>query len=160
MIIKRAQIAFEFLSTYGWAFLVILIMISAMSYFGVLRPSKLFPDRCSFGLELKCEDFQISWAGAWVKLRLKNNLGKPIAINSFTAYTISAPLSCVGPDLSGVWADGFREFAFKACNLDEVGLIPGEKGKIFFKINYYALKSGPEYSHYINGDIVATVVST
>jgi len=36
---KKGQAALEFLTTYGWAFLVILIMIGALSYFGVLNPS-------------------------------------------------------------------------------------------------------------------------
>lgn len=72
---KRAQAALEFLTTYGWAFLVILIMISALAYFGVLRPSRLLPDRCSFGAEFECRDFQISQIDDTVKVKLKNNVG-------------------------------------------------------------------------------------
>ena len=46
---KKSQAALEFLTTYGWAFLIILIMIGALSYFGILSPSKLLPNRCNFG---------------------------------------------------------------------------------------------------------------
>ena len=32
---KKSQAALEFLTTYAWAFLVIIIMIGALAYFGV-----------------------------------------------------------------------------------------------------------------------------
>jgi hypothetical protein len=57
MVMKRkAQGALEFLMTYGWAFLVILIMIGALAYFGVLNPSKLLPDKCMFGSPFMCKN--------------------------------------------------------------------------------------------------------
>ena len=37
---RRGQAALEFLTTYGWAFLVILVMIGALAYFGVLDPER------------------------------------------------------------------------------------------------------------------------
>lgn len=44
---RKGQAAMEFLMTYGWAILVVLIAIGALSYFGVLTPqisdSALFP---------------------------------------------------------------------------------------------------------------------
>ncbi|MEK6868878.1 MAG: hypothetical protein AABX74_01500, partial [Nanoarchaeota archaeon] len=57
---NKAQAALEFLTTYAWAFLVIIIMIGALAYFGVLSPSKLLPDRCNFGPEVGCnKDFLV-----------------------------------------------------------------------------------------------------
>lgn len=38
---KKGQAALEFLTTYGWAFLVILVMIGGLSYFGVLDVNTL-----------------------------------------------------------------------------------------------------------------------
>ena len=35
---KGESAALEFLTTYGWAFLVILVMIGALAYFGILNP--------------------------------------------------------------------------------------------------------------------------
>ena len=45
---KKAQAAMEFLMTYGWAILVVLVVIGALAYFGVLSPKKLLPDKCLF----------------------------------------------------------------------------------------------------------------
>ena len=35
---KKSQAAMEFLMTYGWAILVVLVAIGALAYFGVLSP--------------------------------------------------------------------------------------------------------------------------
>jgi len=51
---SKSQAALEFLTTYAWAFLVIIITIAALAYFGVLSPSKLLPERCNFGPEFQC----------------------------------------------------------------------------------------------------------
>lgn len=51
---KRGQAALEFLTTYGWAFLVILVMIGALVYFGVLRPENFQNERCVAGSPLFC----------------------------------------------------------------------------------------------------------
>ena len=48
---KKSQAALEFLTTYGWAFLVILIMIGALAYFGVLNPEKYPTDICCIWIE-------------------------------------------------------------------------------------------------------------
>ena len=57
--IKKAQAAMEFLMTYGWAILVVLIVIGALAYFGVLSPSTLLPEKCTFPVSLTCTDHQI-----------------------------------------------------------------------------------------------------
>ena len=43
---KKAQAAMEFLMTYGWAILVVLVVIGALAYFGVLNPRNLVPNSC------------------------------------------------------------------------------------------------------------------
>jgi nicotinamide riboside transporter PnuC len=43
---KKSQAFLEFLTVYGWAFLVILVMIGALAYFEILSPSyKYNPDK-------------------------------------------------------------------------------------------------------------------
>lgn len=56
---KKGQAALEFLSTYGFAFLIILVMIGALAYFGVLNPSNFLPDRCNVGPAWGCEEYNI-----------------------------------------------------------------------------------------------------
>ena len=79
---KNSQAALEFLATYGWAFLIMLIVIAALAYFGVLSPSKLLPNRCNFGSEFACLDYVASATQNTIKIRLKNSLGTPITVQS------------------------------------------------------------------------------
>ena len=44
---KKGQAAMEFLMTYGWAILVVLVAIGALAYFGVLSPDRFLPERCT-----------------------------------------------------------------------------------------------------------------
>ena len=159
----RGQAALEFLTTYGWAFLVILIMVGALAYFGILKPSKLLPDRCNFGPEVNCLDFQISKTVNTIKLRIKNNIGEVVNINSVIPSAESATALACNPVVqtpsSGAWGPGdIRDFTFNTCNLDSVGFVVGEKGKVGIKISYYAVKSGSAYAHDLNGEVFATVV--
>jgi len=43
---KKAQSAMEFLMTYGWGILAVVAAISALAYFGVVRPMQFVPERC------------------------------------------------------------------------------------------------------------------
>ena len=79
---KRAQAALEFLSTYGFAFLIILVMIGALAYFGVLNPNNLLPERCGFGSNFHCVDFRVLdvVGDPQVNFYLQNNLGEVVSI--------------------------------------------------------------------------------
>ena len=161
---KKAQAALEFLTTYAWAFLVILLMIGALAYFGILKPSKLLPDRCNFGTEIGCVDYKISATSDTFDLRLKNNVGETIIIvaDGITLSSESATsYACTidSPALPYTWTSGTTEdFSFSSCNSAVAGSIAGEKGKVLITITYYAAKSGSTYSHEVHGEVFSTVV--
>ena len=57
---KRGQAAMEFLMTYGWALLVVLVAIGALAFFGVLNPGKFLPDSCILMPGISCTDFRVT----------------------------------------------------------------------------------------------------
>ena len=76
---KKSQAAMEFLMTYGWAILVVLVAIGALAYFGVLSPDKFLPAKCQLPAGIACTDFKVV-AGATpttgtVNIVLRNGLG-------------------------------------------------------------------------------------
>jgi hypothetical protein len=79
----KGQAAVEFLVTYGWAIMAVLVVLGALMYFGFFDTVKLADERCDFGDQLRCEDYRLNSDG-WVALRLRNNLGVPIKITKFT----------------------------------------------------------------------------
>jgi hypothetical protein len=70
----------EFLMTYGWAIMVAVLAIGALSYFGVLSPDKFVPKRCALEPGIGCMDFRID--ESTVTLVLRNGRGEDININS------------------------------------------------------------------------------
>ncbi len=75
---KKGQAAMEFLMTYGWAILVVLIAIGALAYFGVLSPDKLLPNQCRLAQGLYCKSHKADTAG--VSVLIVNSLGKDITV--------------------------------------------------------------------------------
>jgi len=53
----KSQAAMEFLMTYGWALLVVIIVIAALAVFGLLNPNRFLPEKCEFGPGITCIDF-------------------------------------------------------------------------------------------------------
>ncbi len=75
---KRGQAAMEFLMTYGWALLVVLIAIGALAFFGVLNPSRFLPQQCVLGPGLACADFKVTSVDQKVQITVQNGLGEDL----------------------------------------------------------------------------------
>ncbi len=79
---KKAQAAMEFLMTYGWAILVVLVVIGALAYFGVLNPQNLLPEKCTLPMGLYCKDHLIDGTADTISFKLENGMGRGIMIRS------------------------------------------------------------------------------
>ena|SRR3989338_9098585 len=81
---KKAQAAMEFLMTYGWAILVVLVVVGALAYFGVLNPSNLVPERCVLTAPLDCRAASALSTGAAdnVQLSVRNIGSRDITVKS------------------------------------------------------------------------------
>ena len=123
----KSQAALEFLTTYGWAFLIILIGIATLAYFGILNPSKILPSRCTLGPEFQCSDFQIKDLGANTdefRLRLKNTAGDKVDVNSIviakedeTAYTCTLPETM---PITSWRLNEIKVLAWTGCTFDDL----------------------------------------
>jgi hypothetical protein len=83
---RRGQAALEFMMTYGWAILVVLAAIGALSYFGVLNPSKLTPDTCLTSSGFGCTGKPyISAATNQIAFTVVNGFGYAVAFDSANA---------------------------------------------------------------------------
>ena len=158
---RSSQAALEFLTTYGWAFLVILIMIGTLAYFGILSPGKILPNRCNMGPEFECLDFQISATDNTLKVKLKNNGGEPIAVQSIILDSeTSTKFACSTPPANPTaWKTGeILDFTWSGCNAAATGMVAGEKGKVLFKLRYNSVSSGSGYSKEVSGEVFSGVI--
>ncbi|MBU1198738.1 MAG: hypothetical protein KKF46_02230, partial [Nanoarchaeota archaeon] len=142
---RKGQAALEFLTTYGWAFLVILIMIGALAYFGVLNPSGLLPARCTFSPEISCIEHEVDSTGL-LKFRFRNNVGSMATFN-FSAEEISSGAQGWCINYSNVRAGRIEEVNCTFSTTFPAG------DKIKFEVNAFYTKAGGSYDVPVKGEI-------
>jgi len=121
---KKAQAAMEFLMTYGWAILVVIISIGALAYFGAMKPQEFLPEKCviSTGSGLFCDEFTSSSSANTVTLRVKNILTESAWVDSVSLDSPSCSYSTADTQIA---ADGTTDFALSCSG----GLTSGDKIK-------------------------------
>ncbi len=175
---RRAQAALEFLVTYGWAIMIILVMIGAIGYFGVLNTDRLIPESCNIGAEFSCDDFIVradsSAARSEVSISVTNLLGKTVDVDPAHIECLSGCQDgySVGDGNCGLFATGGPDTApwtgntqtvnsgkqfFYVCNPGAGRSIrpidPDATVRIRFAFNYSL--QGSSIKHLVQGDITA-----
>ena len=92
MVKKRGQAAMEFLMTYGWALLVVLVAIGALAFFGVLNPARFLPETCTITPGLACTDFKADGTASTLTIMLQNGMGKDLTDVNVTSSSCTAPV--------------------------------------------------------------------
>src|SRR3989338_10643858 len=117
---KKGQAAMEFLMTYGWAILVVLVAIGALAYFGVLSPDKILPEKCiiSSGSGLFCDAFSIT-SGTSITLKVKNSLADDVNVTGGNnTYIGDGSNSCALAALTQIAADDSASLVFSTDGPD------------------------------------------
>ncbi|MBS3097210.1 hypothetical protein J4209_00275 [Candidatus Woesearchaeota archaeon] len=115
---KKAQAAMEFLMTYGWAILVVLVAIGALAYFGVLSPDKFLPSKCTLPSGIACIDHKASATG--VTLVIQNGMGYDMSSVNIDVAGCGTASTCIDTDGDGdctVLANGAKDTYTAACTL-------------------------------------------
>lgn len=150
---KRGQSSLEYLMTYGWAVLIILIMIGALAYFGILNPKQFLPSRCTFSSEITCRDYWVN--GTDVRLMLINNMGRTVNMSSMVASSEDG-YYCYGLPESVVWSEGdIIDVHFTDCRGG--GIIPDTKFKFDVLVKWWDLKANENYIHTTKGQVFSYV---
>jgi hypothetical protein len=162
---KRAQAALEFLTTYAWAFVVILITIASLYYFGVFDFSRFVPEKCQFSPQFACTDFVITSDS--VSVKMANTLGESLNITTVQITSDAAsPLSCTSPlnppsesvNPGMNWESGIAlDLNFTSCFGG--GLIAGERIDARVRMVYHAKQSPSKTPHSIQGSVSGQVLS-
>jgi hypothetical protein len=166
---SRGQAALEFLSTYGFAFLIILVMIGALTYFGILSPGKFISGSCLVGPEFKCRDRYIGTVSGTpnnmeVKIALQNQLGNSITLDTTAAEAESAGFgngSCrvaIGAAVPSTTATlvGGEAATLNCTMISTVGWpATGEKLRVAIDFKYREL--GGNFNHTVRAEIVETI---
>ncbi|MFC1648505.1 hypothetical protein ACFL1B_03520 [Nanoarchaeota archaeon] len=151
---KKGQVAIEYLTTYGWVFLVLLIGIGTLMYFGFLSPSKFMPDRCWFSSQLICEDYMLTQNS--VSFKVRNNFAKDIRIVTLYGVDDRYPID---PSTCNLPIDvGVRQIEEVTCQFLTT-LFQDDKYSIPVSIEFRRNESGapPPPLHNVSGEIFTRV---
>ena len=161
---SKSQAAIEFLSTYAWAFIVILTAVGALYYFGIFDFSKFLPQRCTFPTQFECVDF--AFVTDEIRFKLVNRIGEEIIVDDFVITNDAAdPLTCTGfdPPLKPpppapplTWVPG-DEIDFKFTGCSSPSFIEGERTEAKITMTYYSEETASMPKHIINGKITSVV---
>lgn len=142
---KRGQAATEFIMTYGWAILVVIVAIGALAYFGVLSPDQFLPEKCIFPPGLACIDYKLTTSQ--VQLYIQNTMGYDITISSIN---LTAKSGCVYSG-SYVMTNGNNKLFKINCTMGT----SGSKFKSDIKVTY--LSSASNVTHSKLGNLIAKI---
>ena len=155
---RHGQAAMEFIMTYGWAMLVLLAMIGALAYFGVLNPNKYIPDKCLFPSGFQCSDYQATTNSGKLRLQAKIYNKGADAINitdAFATYSSGGVVyqssQCIKP-VTMILIDGnYTTY----CDFTTSGPGNGQPVKLSMLLTYVDARG--VFNHTITGEITTTV---
>jgi hypothetical protein len=82
---RKGQSALEYLVTYGWAILAIVIVAAILWYFGVFNPSRFTSShQCGGFADFQCIDYNASTSAGTASIILGNKLGTQLNVTSVT----------------------------------------------------------------------------
>lgn len=121
---KKGQAAMEFLMTYGWAILVVLVVIGALAYFGVLNPQQFLPKKCQFSTGLTCVDHIVRYSDDTMDILISNGLGNDIRVTDLE-FIFDNGIECLENGIDVVIAAG-KESRFEDIDCGTGSLAPSD----------------------------------
>ena len=155
---KKGQVALEFLMTYGWAFLIILVVIGAFVYFDVLNPQRSIGGRCTFSPGLNCNAYQITSDA--VVFEVRNELGRTIDEIVSVEIKETSPVPTDSYDINCATIDPSETIASNmmftvTCDGTDVDLEVGDRFQGDIRVKYKV--RGSELEQTITGGISGSV---
>ena len=159
---KKGQAAMEYLMTYGWAIVVLVVVIAALMATGAFNPSYLIAEECTLQPDLSCTGhvLYLDTSGTpQLEFRISNGLGYDMRL---TGVTVTTSDQVVYEDTSYNMIVPQGETQIIEMPLDGMLTYKDEVERMRVGLTYIScapevnpdcLSSGPE--HTISGRIVA-----
>jgi len=108
----------EFLMTYGWALLIVLVAVSALAYFGILNSDKFLPEKCIMPAGIACLGHKATTSD--VTLVLQNSLGTDLTVDTIRIDVDGTLLCSSSPDSAMLNGDK-ATFTISSCSTGTSG---------------------------------------
>jgi len=118
MRMRKGQTAMEYLMTYGWAILIIMVVLAVLFYLGVLNPP--IPAQCTFPAGITCVTNKLSAGTAKLTLEIGQGTGKTIRVTGVqctqntTSEFVTGASAVYDPATNITIASGSKAFVAKS----------------------------------------------
>ena len=145
MVKSRGQAALDFLMTYGWALLLIVLVVGALFSMGIFDMGMFMGSRATGFAQVSVSAWQLNTSG-YLNVRLRNNAGKDINVTSVNATMNTLFVNYNGTNGAGVVIYTGKESA--SLNLGNYLSYPskGSSYSVKLDIQYVDLSSSFNYS--------------
>jgi len=159
---RRAQAALEYLMTYGWGLIAILVVIGGLSYFGMFEPSRYLPDHCSFGAQLQCNDYQVVASdgsnGGIVYLRLRNGFGDGITITNAYVGDVQTKFDVEADGSFDIVAGNVSSIFIVVLPVDVITVAEDDRQPLSLTLEFQRTSpAGPK--HNVSGELFGTSIA-
>lgn len=148
---KRGQASVEFLTTYGWALMAILIMLGALAYFDLFDRDRYIAEGCETGAQLQCLESTIDEDGN-LQLNLRNNYAVNITVDSIYIRIFGEEYSHSDSYVIERGSTGIVEYSHSGSVLD---LKQGGRANIDLTLEFG--RQGSSYRYNVTGNTVVQV---
>jgi hypothetical protein len=156
----KAQTAIEYLITYGWAILIMAVVLSALFFLGVFNPGIFAGQECLLPAGFSCSSFYL-YPNGMLSLNLLQVTQSPInvtAIGCSTNQTILNMQAPYNPPSNQIYMPIGSNYTFTLFCYQGNSVYTGKIGSLFdgyLVINYTSTTTG--FPHIITGQIIAKV---
>ncbi len=151
---RKGQSAMEFLMTYGWAILVVLIAIGALAYFGILNPAKFLPSQCALFPGISCSTFKVT--GTVATFIIQNGAGSTLGDLNITISNPNQGNCGTITSTTANFSDGATSTHTITCASGSYGTT-GDRFKADLNISYYEGTGSNKIYHIKKGSLVTQI---
>ncbi|MBS3069012.1 hypothetical protein J4441_01470 [Candidatus Micrarchaeota archaeon] len=130
----RGQAAMEYLVTYGWAILALLVVLAALVSSGIFTASRFIWEECTFQPNLQCSPFILysSDSSSTLQFSVLNGLGFPVRFTGINATLAN------GEQMNALLEDTVTEEGTKAAFTTTLAspLPKGSRQTIYVQLSY------------------------
>lgn len=148
---RKGQSALEYLMTYGWAILIIIIVGGVLYYYGVFSPGKLVGESKVGFSKIQVDTWTVDAAGDDLLLILENRAGKEINITNFDIGGVDTDVTSWTTD----WQMAAGDRSVNFVSVDTPAIDTGESYKWDIIITYY-ITDYPGTSFSSSGSLAGT----
>lgn len=140
---KNGQAAVEFLTTYGWMFLIVIMVFGALAYFGFTDAKSNIPDSCNFDKTFKCNAYVINDTANYA-IELSNIESKQLNITHVVCgYTFTDELVRYNFSDAAMQPGESRVYACNSTGLTNAPSVFTGKNLVKIKVIYEYIEAEP-----------------